>query len=264
MTEGNMGIIPSHLSQVNDIMVDMGKRGESNIPVSESPFFDPKLKLQELRRKNNKNVIISHININSIRKKFDNLKHIISGSVDILLISETKIDSSFPSKQFILDGYSLPYRFDRTENGDKGGGLLLFVRKDIPSKALKTNFSKEGIFIEINFKKCKWLLFGGYNPHKDYIKDFLLEIQRELDNLMTSYENFILMGDFNSEITEYFMEDFCNMYNLQNLIKDRTCYKNPENPSSIDLILTNKRNSFKHSNTIETGISDCHLMTTRS
>ena len=56
------------------------------------------------------------------------------------------------------------------------------------------------------------------------------------------------------------MDDFCNMYNLQNLIKDPTCYKNPENPTCVDLILTNKRN-FKHSKIIETGLSDFHLMT---
>ena len=111
-------------------------------------------------------------------------------------------------------------------------------------------------------KKCKWLLFGGYNPHKDYIKDYLLEVRQEVDKLMHIYENFIIMGDFNSETTEPFMMEFCNMYNLSNLIKTPTCFKNPDKPTCLDLILTNKHRSFKYTTTLETGLSDFHLMTT--
>ena len=54
------------------------------------------------------------------------------------------------------------------------------------------------------------------------------------------------------------MIDFCHMYNLENLIKEPSCYKNPNNPSSIDVILTKHAKSFQNSITIETGLSD-HL-----
>ena len=86
----------------------------------------------------------------------------------------------------------------------------------------------------------KWLIMGGYNPHKKSISYFLKHIGDQLDKHLQSYENLMLLGDFNSEMTENKMIDFCEMYNLQNLIKDPTCYKNPSNPSSIDVILTNK------------------------
>ena len=46
----------------------------------------------------------------------------VRDNVDILLITETKIDSSFPIAQFQIDGYTTPYRLDRDENG---GGILL-------------------------------------------------------------------------------------------------------------------------------------------
>ena len=49
------------------------------------------------------------------------------------MISETKIDASFPIGQFLLNGYRTPFRLDR--NGH-GGGILLYVREDIPSKLL--------------------------------------------------------------------------------------------------------------------------------
>ena len=57
------------------------------------------------------------------------------------------------------------------------------------------------------------------------------------------------------------MADFCDLYNLKNLITDPTCFKNPQNPSSIDVILTNKSRSFQNSQTVETGLSDHHKMT---
>ena len=57
------------------------------------------------------------------------------------------------------------------------------------------------------------------------------------------------------------MKTFCENYNLQNLIKQPTCYKNPSRPTSIDLILTNVPRSFQSTCVIETGLSDFHLMT---
>ena len=53
--------------------------------------------------------------------------NIIKNENDILMISETKIDSSFPISRFTMTGYSIPFRFDRTS---LGGGILLFVRED--------------------------------------------------------------------------------------------------------------------------------------
>ena len=49
-------------------------------------------------------LIIEHININSLRYKFECLSTQARGNVDILLISETKLDSSFPVSQFLMSG----------------------------------------------------------------------------------------------------------------------------------------------------------------
>ena len=57
------------------------------------------------------------------------------------------------------------------------------------------------------------------------------------------------------------MKDFCEMYGLENLINGPTCFKNANNPSSIDVMLTNRKTSFQNSMTIETGLSDHHKMT---
>ena len=55
--------------------------------------------------------------MNSIRNKFDFLAHQIKGNIDLLMVSETKLDESFPPGQFLLGGYSVPFRFDRDGNG---------------------------------------------------------------------------------------------------------------------------------------------------
>ena len=77
------------------------------------------------------------------------------------LVSETKINDTFSSRQFCVEGYSTPYRLDRT---CKGGSLLLYVKDDTPSKQIKSKFIEEeafeGFFVEVNLrKKVASLLF---------------------------------------------------------------------------------------------------------
>ena len=89
----------------------------------------------------------------------------VENNTDILLISETKLDDSFPSGQFKICRFSIPYRFDRNS---MGGGLLLYIRHDIPTKLLKHDFGTniENLSVEINLRKRKWFFNGSYNPHK--------------------------------------------------------------------------------------------------
>ena len=70
-------------------------------------------------------LIFAHLNINAIRNKFDLLTEQVSGNIDLLMISETKIDESFAVVNFLLPEFNVPYRSDR---GSIGGGILLYVR----------------------------------------------------------------------------------------------------------------------------------------
>ena len=74
----------------------------------------------------------------------------------------------------------------------------------------------EGIFLEINLKKTKWLVFGGYNNNKLNIDNFLGNLGTNLDHLMPKFDNFLQLGDFNSEIHEPSMSESRDVYNLQN------------------------------------------------
>ena len=109
--------------------------------------------LRALRKKNLNKLIIAHLNVNSLRNKFELLKEQIQDNTDILMISETKTDASFPIGQFLLNGYLTPFRLDRNAHG---GGILLYVREDIPPKLLLVQENLiEGFFVEINLRNKK-------------------------------------------------------------------------------------------------------------
>ena len=57
------------------------------------------------------------------------------------------------------------------------------------------------------------------------------------------------------------MKDFCSSCCLKSLIKQPTCFKNPDNTSCIDLIFASTPRSFHSTCVIETGLSDFHRMT---
>ena len=88
-----------------------------------------------------------------MRSKFDCLIEQIMGNIDILMISETKLNSSFPTGQFLISNYNEPFRIDRHS---QGRGITLYVREDIPPKLLGIGMSPtEGFYVETNLRKKK-------------------------------------------------------------------------------------------------------------
>ena len=104
------------------------------------------------------------------------------------------------------------------------------------------------------------MIFCCYNSHKHLIKDHLLQIKNAIDFYSKSYENIILIGEFNAEISHSHMDSFCAIYHLKSLIKKPTCYKNPKKPTCIGLILTDSPRQFQVTLTLETDLSDFHKM----
>ena len=140
--------------------------------------------------------------------------------------------------------------------------MLLCLREDIASKIIFVfKLPVEGFLIEVNVCRKKWLLGWFYNPHKTYVSDFLKEISKVLNLTTANYEHLLIVGDLNSEVKEKYLTEFCQMYNLGNVINMPSCFKNPSNLSCIDLMLTNHPRSFQNSLAIETGLSDFHRMT---
>ena len=121
------------------------------------------------RIKNAKNCIIGYLNVNSTRNKFDGIECILSeGLVDIFAISESKLDESFPLSQFSLTDFS-NHRKDRNRHG---GGLMIYVRSDIPHRRrldleplTLNSYENEVLVIETRpYKAEKWFVVVFYKP----------------------------------------------------------------------------------------------------
>ena len=79
------------------------------------------------------------------------------------------------------------------------------------------------------------------------------------------YDNIIVKGDINVNTIDktstgfHHYEEVIDTFGLKNLIKTNTCFTKTSS-TSLDVILTNRPKSFFHTQTIETGISDCHVL----
>ena len=213
--------------------------------------MNPLLKIKNLRLSNVNRVITGNLNINSLTSKFYQLKEIVLKYIDILVITKIKLDDTFPSAQFLVPRFSKPFRLDRNR---KGGGVMIYVRENIPSKLLTKHVLPsdiECIFLELNFRKCQWLLVGTYHPPSQNDHYFF-------ENLDKAMKKFYLQETLMKKSSKFCLDSFLYQHELKNLIKEKTCFKNVSNPSCIDLFLTNNALSFQHTETVSTDLSDFH------
>ena len=90
----------------------------------------------------------------------------------------------------------------------------------------------EHLFIEISLRSRKFLLSCSYNSNTNLITDHLHCIGRGIDFYSSKYDNFIVPGDLNTEVSKSFLEQFFASYSLKSLVKELTCFK------SDDMIMT--------------------------
>ena len=179
------------------------------------------IKVQRLE--NFKNLFIGHLNINSIRNKFEMMADIAS-NFSIFLISESKLDSYFPNSQFKINGHNI-FRRDRTRYG---GGLLLYVHEEIPCKILNqqtASSNSEIIAMQFFQTKRKWLLLGIYKPPKQNNSEVLETINLLLNDYTETYENRITILDFNMTVENPQLNGFMQLHDMSQLINEPTCFQ---------------------------------------
>ena len=99
--------------------------------------FGINLVLRKLRLGYPNNVIVCHLNTSSIRNKFEMLQFLPADYIDILMISESKLDGTSLSSQFQIYGFRTPYRLDQS---DREGRILLFVRENLITRLLSSTY----------------------------------------------------------------------------------------------------------------------------
>ena len=85
-----------------------GKELNSSQSAKSSEMTNNPNVLDCVRLNNAERLITGHLAINSFKNKFQMLRQIVQVKLEILLISETKVDPYFPSKQFVIEAFSSP------------------------------------------------------------------------------------------------------------------------------------------------------------
>ena len=114
---------------------------------------------KSIKAKDAKILFFGHLNVNSIRNKFASIQELIKRTFDIFLISETKIDGSFPNAQFKIEGYRK--RSFRKDRDAFGGGHLFYVNQKLNWRSLESclpNTIIEILSLELRLLNSKWYL----------------------------------------------------------------------------------------------------------
>ena len=140
-----------------------------------------------------------------------------SNHVDIFVIAETKIDKSFPTVQFIIEGFHKPLRLD---NSDKNGGLLIYIRSYLLSHQL-TKFEIPSDIQTIPFEKREMVFFMHIQA-TFYEQSIFLDFN---DNYSNAYGNHIVIGYFNLEPSQMYLKTFMETPNYFIFLKNNACFK---------------------------------------
>ena len=139
---------------------------------------------------------------------------------------------------------------------------MIFIRDTTSSKLLEKHIflnHVKSILVKRNFRKCKWLLYVTQYPPPQSDEYFFNNLDEALDTY-SRYDTLSLVRAFFTKISEHCIESFLYIHELCNLVKEKTCFKNIQNPSCIDLLLTNNVYAFQQTIAICTGVSDCHKL----
>ena len=110
---------------------------DNNVNISHSLSHDNDItsnlfgNMQNLRKNYLNHIMIGHLNVNSLGSKLTEIKELQNlCKIDVLVLSETKLDGSYKQEVLDIDGYSC-IRQDKRSNS---GGLLMYISNDIHQK----------------------------------------------------------------------------------------------------------------------------------
>ena len=227
--------------------------------------------LSEFRKKHMKQFIFGHLNVNSFRWKFPEVRDelLTNHILDLAFFSETKLDASFPPAQFSVHGFrDPPFRADRNKNG---GGLIAYIRSDIPNRRrydiekYMVEYGKiESIALEVTIRTEKWLFLCFYKPPKVKGTCLTQSLENVINSFNMEFKSIYFLGDSNIDQNNppVHFKDFLDVFGLSCIVEGPTCFKGT--PSLIDIILTDTPGRISKTLNVNTGISDFHHLTLAS
>jgi hypothetical protein len=201
-----------------------------------------------MRKRYPGNFLVTHININSLQHKFDELCIILKNNlVDCLFVSETKLNTSHPAEQFEIENYRT-YRKDNIY--DNGGGLICFVRSDLPTYEEKIECHPcEALMVVVQIHGIKWTFTAAYRKPNVPERHLVASMDTVIDKCKNIADNVTIIGDLNCNMLKEGMNAVKTLsedFNLINVIEKPTCFKTTP-PTLLDVILVSDKENVRHS-----------------
>lgn len=205
-----------------------------------------------------KGISVGHLNARGLMSKLDQLRIVLRNQTfDVIGISETRLDDSIDDAEIHIKGYhNKVYRRDRNKHG---GGVLLYIK----DKWTVTNVSKheflEVLTLDIKQLNSPTLKLGVVYRPPDSLVQWYTDFDSVAEELATSAENIIVMGDFNvDQLKDDRMTKVMNTYNYKQLIAEPTRVTKDTSTLIDHMYVTNDEN-FSTAGVIPFGISDHHF-----
>ena len=215
---------------------------------------------------NNAGLKFLHLNVNRLvtidANKFHEIRHLLStnDNIDVICLSETFLNDSFDENQFILNGYQ---QFRRDRKNQEGGGILIFIRDNIPCVRrhdLELEQSIESIWLEIRHSVQKSFLFGYHYRPPSSLSDWFNKVENTLESTFRENKETILLGDFNinyinQKSVNSNWNNITSSFSLEQLVNQPT--RVTENTATIiDHIYTNSSSNITEMSIPKVSISD--------
>ena len=212
---------------------------------------------------------MAHLNIRSLK----NRNHLIQlrnfaeeENYGIIAISELWLNSTVANAEVEIAGYKL----SRLERLNKTGGVCVYTRSSLKTKVLRdlTGISDSGfhqLWLQIQHDKLKsFLLCVTYRPRDCPTSCFVDDFMDKYSQALTHGKEIFIAGDLNCNVMKHSPEanalnDLCSNLNLTQLITSLT-RETSESSTLIDVIMTSNPGLVVESGTVETRISDHHLV----
>lgn len=252
--------ILQQLPFANASLVDSSLSSENSFSSGDDTIFLPGY--QKLALEHAKNFKIGHINANSIgRLKFEEITHWLElNYFDLLVITETKLNSTFPDSQFQVHGF----RLLRNDRNRCGGGVAMFIRSNIPfmrAKRLESFIGIECVAVRLKLSNSWTTFVGLYRPPSLEKSTWKFEMCNLFETVTEMSKDVFILGDFNCDMLNpnkppnqgRDLMDIMDIFAFENLISGATRITD-NSQTLLDLVLTNSKLRV-----LQAGVSNPHV-----
>jgi len=214
-----------------------------------------------------KGLKIAHVNIQSLRHKLDNLNIFLhSNNIDILCLTESWLSSDIDDSSIMIPGYNICRRDRTVLDREHGGGIVNYIKDGINYKDKTTelcNFNLDMLLIDIYLPNTRPILLSTVYRAPNVNVDYLKDVDNVFQNCSSFYNEMIIVGDFNLDISKppnsKKINNFAKNSNLNQLIHDYTRI-NDKTKTIIDLAFVSRPETIIRSGVHSLGLSDHNLI----